>query len=443
MQKNQDPSQARPRLAIIGGGISGLSAAYYLGKTGRFETVLYEKQARLGGHAHTETFEGQPFDTTVIAYHTEAYPTFAALIRELGLEKQTEVFRQELCFHSEGGGIDYLISHRFQTLLRHPLLAFKTLKSLQRFSRALVRSQRAGVAADLSMIDWLRSLQLPPEAIDRLILPMLHMFVGLDFAAIEAMPAAFLIDHLYAHKVLHYSSLSSWRSWKKGTATYVDALAREIQKSARIVTGASVRGVYSGWDGRQHLLFDDGAEDVFDLVLFATPPAPTRRLLLDPSSLEKAALDPWQDKELTRTIHRDTRLLPPRSARGFWNPYVKADRSCGASYLLYKLRAELPRDLVVSWQAVQPIDPARILAEEAVSISIYQSEALAKQKLLPLLNQQGHNRYYCGAHFYHGWHESGVVSGKEAAELLMALPQAEAPRATSAQREPAPSYAPA
>lgn len=403
-----------PRIAVIGGGIAGLTAAYELTKRELGHISLYEGNSQLGGHAHTAVHEGIPFDTTVVAYHTEAYPHFAALVRELGLESETQVFRQDLCFHTEQG-IRFAVSSRAGALLRHPLLGYRTIRALQHFSRALVVSHRSGGDDAESLGIFLRRIGSSEGTIKELILPMLHMFFGLDFSSLEAMPARYVVEHLYAHKVLHHSSLHSWRSWKRGTAAYVDALARRIREKGDVFTGVPIEKVLRTRDGRFALRAAGTAPEIFECIIWATPPATTLGLIQEPTPCEVTLLGPWAEGKLQRVIHRDARVLPKNERlRGFWNPYIErsSDR-CAASYLMQKLQPRLSSDVVVSWAPIQKIDPRLILEQEGVTIGLYTQDSLKLRQRLPQLNEQGQSAYFCGAYFHYGWHESAVVSAKE------------------------------
>ena len=410
--------QPRERVAIVGAGISGLSLAYYLSQRDRYDLTLIESSPELGGHAHSVDIQGHCIDTTVIAFHEQAYPNFVALIKELGVFGETEAFRHDLCFHSNDG-TEYLINLKLKNwLLDFPKIV-KTSKSLKKLSASVVQAKKQGdFHADEPLTDFLQRYSFNDDEVHFLVLPMLHMFMGLDYSSICKLPAWFVIKHLYDHKLLHHSSLHSWRSWKNGTRTYVTALEKRIR--GHILTGRSVLAIRQNADQTKTLHLDDAIALSFDKVILATPPKHSFQMLLNPTPLESQLLAPWSGDHLRRTIHTDDSLLArTKRHRGFWNPYInKEPMTCGASYLLHKINPRLPEDLIVSWAPIQNIRQDRILEQADVAITRFDRDALSTHSELFRLNHQGHGIYYCGAYFGLGWHEAGVSSALDTFNLL-------------------------
>jgi predicted NAD/FAD-binding protein len=408
---------SRKRIAIIGGGISGLTAAYYLSKKKRYDIVLFEAQAQLGGHAHTYTHDGTHMDTTVVAFHEEAYRHFVELVKELGVYEETQHFRQDLCFHSNLG-VNYLVTYSLRTILMNPLKVFRTLMALKRFSRAVVRGTKDPLIDSMTFESFLKQSNMSEHEIKYLVLPLIHMFVGRPAPAIREMPARFLVDHIYFHKLLHHSSLRAWRGWKHGTGTYISKLAEAIEGTLR--TSVPIESVQRQSNGTYRVTVSNETPEEFDLVIMATPPASTKRIVKDLSAIEQRLLGPWESLYLPMEIHTDSKVLAKsRLHRSFWNAYVdsKSGQAAG-SYLISKLQSQVSGDIIVSWAAIQPLEPRSVIARKDVEITQYCSEALKSHKHMQLLNQQNHGLYYCGAHMSYGWHESAVESGLQVVEQI-------------------------
>jgi predicted NAD/FAD-binding protein len=403
-------TSAKKKIAVVGGGISGLTAAYSLSKQECFDITLFESQDRVGGHAHTYQHNGVNMDTTVISFHEQAYPNFVRLIKELGVYDKTHRFKQDLCFHTDKG-VEFMMTYKVAGLLAKPLTVLKTVASLKKLSRGVVENLRNSGIDTLNFYEFLKQIGMSEYEITCLVVPMVHMFVGLPPADIRQMPARFLVEHLYHHKLLHHSSLTAWRGWENGTITYISKLQESIK--GQIHTGANVRSIERRADGKVLVHHEHEPTQEFDAVIIATPPASALRLLKAPTRLEQRILSCWKYSTLRMSIHKDKSVLPPRSIhRGFWNPFIdpRGDR-CGASYLVSKLHPRLEKDVVVSWAPIQQIDSAKEIHARDVEIARYTAEALTTHKEMPALNEQRQGIYYCGAHFGYGWHEAGVESG--------------------------------
>ncbi len=407
----------RPRIAVIGGGISGLTTAYYLSKSNHFEVSVFEARKQLGGHAFTVHHQGVGIDTAVVGFHLDAYPNFVKLVRELGVIDHTHHFKQDLCFHSPKG-VEFFVSHQLQGVLTKPLVLAKTLRALQKFSRAIVAHIQNPDVDSMTLEDFLRFIHMTEHETRFLILPMVHMFVGLSFAELRLMPARFLIDLLFHHKVLHHSSASKWRAWDKGTVTYISKLQERINGPVHV--GVEVKSVQRPSQGSLQLKLACGESQDFEIVVLATPAGLALKMIEAPTALEERLLKRWDTGVMRMCVHRDSRILPPKSHTGFWNPYVNSEgTACGASYLMHKIHPAADKDILVSWEPIQSLDESKIIYEEGIQIGRYTGEALQTHKELHLLNQQKHNIYFCGAHFGHGWHESGVVSGMDVVTRIL------------------------
>jgi predicted NAD/FAD-binding protein len=409
----------KKKIAVIGGGISGLSAAYYLAQGEPYEVSLFESQDRVGGHAHTYNHKGVNMDTTVISFHEQAYPNFVKLIKELGVYDQTQRFKQDLCFHT-ARGVEFMMTYKVSGMLSKPLTIYKTAVSLKRLSRGVVTHLKNDAIHAMNFHEFLRFISMSEYEITCLVVPMIHMFVGLSPAEIRQMPARFLVEHLYYHKLLHHSSLTAWRGWENGTITYISKLQAAIEAKGRVHTSANVRSIERTASGKVLVHHKNEPTQEFDRVVIATPPASALRLLKEPTRLEERVMSPWAYTTLRMCIHKDNSVLPLRDAhRGFWNPYIDphTDR-CAATYLVNRLHPKLEKGVVVSWAPIQEIDAAKEIHARDVEIARYTASALTTHKDFPALNQQRNGIYYAGAHFGYGWHEAGVESGLNVARRI-------------------------
>jgi predicted NAD/FAD-binding protein len=139
----------------------------------------------------------------------------------------------------------------------------------------VVQNLRNSGIDSLNFHEFLKQIQMSEYEITCLVVPMVHMFVGMPPADIRQMPARFLVEHLYYHKLLHHSSLTAWRGWENGTITYISKLQDSIK--GQIHTGANVGSIERRADGKVLVHHEHEPTQEFDAVIIATPPASALR----------------------------------------------------------------------------------------------------------------------------------------------------------------------
>ena len=403
------------RLAIVGSGISGLAAAYYLSKNPEFEITIFESSSQPGGHASTTFIKGIPIDTTVIGFHMQAYPRFRGIVDELGLMSETYPIKHDFCFQSDQG-VDYLFSNNPWVGLRNWRKTFRTA-ALCRYITRKINEQRPEFE-HRSFQDFLETIRLSNEEIRRFVFPAMHMFLGIKYQQMLELPASFLLDHLIHYKILENPFDHCWRAWHHGTEGYV----KELIQRSRATLHLDTKVLEIGKLGPHGVsLVTSRGQEYFDAILIATTPATALRLLKDVSLVEKKHLAKWPLATKKMVIHRDTRLLARREQlRCFWNPYVSKNLNCEASYLMHKLQPRADRDLIVTWDPIRTIDETKIIEERTIDVWGLNSESIRSQMNLPELNHQKNGLYYCGSYFGLGWHEAAVESAWQAQLRILA-----------------------
>ena len=215
------------RVAVIGGGISGLTAAYHLQKDSPWDVTLFESRDRLGGHAdtHTVSITGEPdvvVDTGFIVFNDRNYPNFRRLLRGLDVAPHpTEMsFSVSLTEGGERGGFEYngaslaglFVQRRNLIRPMHWLL----LREIARFNREAKASLRAGLGSDLSTGQWLAARGFGQQMLSRYLLPMTGSIWSASPSRILDFPATSMLHFLDNHGLLDLTNRPQWFSLRGG-----------------------------------------------------------------------------------------------------------------------------------------------------------------------------------------------------------------------------------
>ncbi|HLI60435.1 MAG TPA: FAD-dependent oxidoreductase [Solirubrobacteraceae bacterium] len=413
------------RIAIIGAGISGLTAAHLLDPV--HEVTVFEAAGRPGGHTHTVRVdtpnETHEVDTGFIVFNDRNYPRFERLLGRLGVQSQPSTMSFSV---SDGGDFEYcgaspnglyarrahLVTPSFQRMIAD-------LARFNRAARALVRDAPFdGEDADISLGAWLERGRFSRAFIERLIVPQAAAVWSADPAQMWTFPARFLAEFFDNHGMLELRNRPRWRTIRGGSARYVEALTGRLRGRLRLAT--PVRSVTRAAD---HVLVTarGGEPERFDEVVLATHSDQALALLEDASDLEHALLStlPYQTNEAV--LHTDASLLPRRRrAWASWNYHLLPSPTGRATVTyhmnrLQSLRAE--RELCVTLNRTEAIDPARIIRRIAYAHPVYTPAGVAAQGRVAEIS--GRNRtHFCGAYWGWGFHEDGVVSAERVARRL-------------------------
>jgi predicted NAD/FAD-binding protein len=409
------------RVAIIGAGVSGLTAAYLLHR--EHEITVFEAAGYLGGHTNTirvdTANETHHIDTGFIVFNDRNYPNFERLLRRLGVGWQPSTM--SFSVSDDAGEFEYssaspngLFANR-----RHVVTpAFhRMVLDFGRFQRA-ARDLLAHGDDRLSLRGWLESQRFSREFIERLIVPQASAVWSADPRQLWSFPARFLARFFENHGMLRLTGRPAWRTVAGGSARYVDALAAPF--SDRVHLEAPVRAVTRADD---HVLVTPaGAEPQrFDHVILATHSDQALSLLSDPSEREHEILSsiPYQDNEAI--LHTDTRLLPRRRrAWASWNYHLvdePRDRTTVTYHMnrLQSLRAE--REFCVTLNLGDRVAPGAVLRRISYAHPVYSREGVRAQARVGEISGQ-RRTHFCGAYWGWGFHEDGVNSGLRVARAF-------------------------
>ncbi|TFW28369.1 NAD(P)/FAD-dependent oxidoreductase [Duganella callida] len=419
-------SHNRKRIAVIGAGISGLAAAYFLQR--RHEVVLFEAGGYLGGHANTVDIqlEGQrcAVDTGFLVYNDKTYPNLIALFDELGVASIASDMSFAVSMDAgelewAGTSLDTVFAQRRRLASPAFLGMLRDILHFNRHARDFLAASVADGATLGQLLDRQRYGRLFREAY---LLPMAAAIWSSSPRDILDFPAATFLRFCLNHALLQINHRPQWRTVRGGSRTYVQAIAATLADYRLWTPVNAVRRSH----GRMVVETLAGGE-LFDAVVFATHAPTTLRLLADADARERAVLGAVRYQPNSAWLHTDTGLLPRRrKVWSAWN-YLAAGGADGArpvcvSYWLNQLQSlPLKTPVIVTLNPQQPPAAASVLARFEYAHPVMDQAAIDAQQALPQI-QGRRGAWYAGAWSGYGFHEDGLKSALRIAAAFDAAP---------------------
>lgn len=414
---------SRLKIAVIGSGVSGASAAWALNPL--HDVTLYEKEARAGGHTATVDvdYDGVPIsvDTGFIVYNEPNYPNLTALFARLGVATHASDMSFSLSLdHGKlewsGGGLSSIFAQK-RNLVRPSFLLM--IREILRFNKTCLIDRAAGHLAARSIGDYLDWRGFSPGFTNNYLVPMAAAIWSTPAAKMMQFPAEHFVNFFDNHRLI-YSRQHQWRTVTGGSRNYLDRLLEPL--GDRLKLGLGVRAVLRTENGVT-IIDESGEQRHFDKVILAAHSDQTRRMLADATDEENRLLAavPYQPNRVV--LHRDPTLMPQRrKVWASWN-YLRSSSADGnadvaVTYWMNKLQAIDERfPLFVTLNPDREPDPRKVFAEFSYEHPQFCADSVQAQRAL--VNIQGRNgRYFAGAWTGYGFHEDGLTSGLAAATAL-------------------------
>ena len=433
------PSPLRPRIAIVGTGVAGLSCAWRLKEIA--DLTLFESENRPGGHSNTVMIgeEGRsiPIDTGFIVFNKVTYPNLCCLFEELGIatkpsEMSLSVQHLERGLEYNGMGLNKLFALRRNIANPRFLALVVEIMRFFRVGRRWLNDEAEGDAAGEAGEDlatFCKRHHFSPDFLELYLVPMSSAVWSTEPGRILDFPAATLLHFFHNHGFLGVSTHHPWFTVEGGSKRYVEKMLT-LLGAPRL--GDAVVAVEETTEGTL-VSTASGLRERFDAVVLASHADQSLRLLTHPTQEQRRLLSAFSYQKNEASLHTDDSVMPRHSlAWASWNFKVgnKTPESCrtrgdspghrraSTHYWMNALQGVSDRqNYFVSLNSGDLIDPSRVHYTTTYEHPIFTLDAIRAQRELPTLNHRG-GIYFCGSYFRYGFHEDACMAGFEAAAAL-------------------------
>ena len=400
------------KIAVIGSGISGLSASYYFSK--KYKVDLFEQDDHFGGHSYTYDIKEEnkiiAVDLGFIVFNEQTYPNLIRFFNELNVpfEKSNMSFSvsiKDTNVEYGGSGFNAIFANKKN------LLNFKFLKMINEIinfyktAPSLINTETSNV----TLGDYLKSSKLSKYFIEYHIIPMVAAIWSMPFQKAKEMPLKLFLNFFTNHGLFKLKNRPQWFTVSNRSRTYVKKVLEKI--SGEVFKNYKVSKILRSENNVRILIGNEYLD--YDHVILASHADQSLELLDDPSLEESEILKKFTYVSNEAYLHRDENLMPIRkSAWSSWNSISKNENTC-VTYWLNKLQnLNSEKNYFLTLNPVEAIDKNKIIKKIHFTHPYFNKDNVALQKDLNKL--QGKKRtWFCGSYFGYGFHEDGLKSSKE------------------------------
>ncbi|MEL7060318.1 MAG: FAD-dependent oxidoreductase [Acidobacteriota bacterium] len=422
-----DPPPPGRRVAVVGGGIAGLAAAWRLADRHRVD--IFEAAPTFGGHTVTVEVDRPPVgrqavDMGFIVFNRRTYPRFCRLLDELGIDSEASCM--SFAVRDEASGIEWNGESFGRLLARRRNAAsprfWQLVTGILRFHREAV--ELLGSDPSLTLGELLAQRRWSRSFVDLYLEPMMSALWSTEPGRVHDFPVRTLVAFLHNHGMLTIDDRPTWRVVRGGSSRYVEALLARLP--ARQHAGASVERIHRPAGGGAELRVD-GAWRAFDHVILAVHADRALALLDDPSIAEREVLGALPFQRNVALLHTDRSAMPRRRrAWASWNVLRDPARPPGPPRVTYWMNRlqnlDGPRPNIAATQCFvtlnreEEIDPSTVHHRRVFHHPLFTADSTAAKARWREISGRG--THYCGAYWGFGFHEDGMASGERVARDL-------------------------
>jgi len=409
------------KIAVIGSGISGLSAAYYLSK--KFKVDLYEKEDHFGGHSYTYDIKDKqktlPVDLGFIVFNELTYPNLINFFQELKVpyEKSNMSFAvsvKDTNVEYAGKNLSSIFSNKKNIFNIHFLKMIREIISFYKTAPQLLNND----IQNTSLGDYLDQSKISEYFKNYHIIPMVAAIWSMPFSKAKDMPLKLFLNFFINHGLFKLKDRPQWFTVAGRSKSYVSKILPEI--SGEYYKNYKVKKITRS---ENNVRINIGANDDFvdyDGVVLACHANESLALLAEPSEQEKNILSEFQYVTNNAFLHTDEQLMPKNKlAWSSWNSISKQDltNTCVTYWLNLLQNLNTDKNYFLTLNPIQSIEPEKVIKKVIFTHPYFNLKNTNLQKDLKLL--QGKNRtWFCGSYFGYGFHEDGLKSALEVVKLF-------------------------
>jgi predicted NAD/FAD-binding protein len=411
-------SKRMKKIAIIGSGISGLSAAYFLKED--FDITIFEKLSRIGGNSRTIEISKDSFNTKVdtgfIVLNDRNYPLLTKLFEDLKIELHDTEMSFSVSsskYEWSGNNLDSLFAQRKNLL---DIKMIKGVLDILKFNKKAV--EFVDKNPTLSIDELINSMNLGIWFKENYLYPMGSSIWSSNTEEIAKFPAKSFVSFFNNHGLLTINNRPEWMSLKNKSIDYVSKLENLLQEKVKIIKNANIQSINR--DKNKIKIRNEDQDYEFDKVIFSNHPEEILKNLKDPSQLEEKILRKFKQSKNIAYTHNDERMMPHlKKCWASWNfKYDNNLEQGSVTYWMNKLQnIDYNFPIFVTLNPIIPIKDSKIYDIYEFYHPQYNMDSLLGQKEIRKI-QGKNNLYFCGAYIKNGFHEDGISSAKEVADAI-------------------------
>ena len=408
------------KVAVIGSGISGLSAAYFLSK--KYKVDLFEKEDRFGGHSHTIDIKLNEYtnkihaDIGFIVFNKKTYPNLINFFKEI--EVEIEKSNMSLSFMSKdidleycGKGLKGIFSHKknlfnfdFFKMFLEILKFYKKSSKLNEFNE------------DISLGEYLVNEKHSEYFINYHLIPMVSAIWSMPPYDAKKMPIKFFMRFFQNHGLFNLSNRPQWYTVKNRSRQYVKKVIEKVSgehfKNYKIRKIKRISNFVRIFYGSDNEYFD------YDKVIIATHADEAKNMIENKSEDENKILGSFQYKKNLAIIHSDDVVMPKKKINwSAWNTSISQKNSSVTYWLNLLQNFNISKNIFLTLNPFENINRDKIIKKVEFTHPYYDHTTLENQKKLHLI-QNKKNILFCGSYFGYGFHEDGIKSSLEMIKFL-------------------------
>lgn len=415
----------KPKVAIIGTGISGLTCGHLLHT--EHDITVYEANDYIGGHTATKpvSLRGETLniDTGFIVFNDWTYPNFIKLMDKLGVSKQpTEmsfsVHASQSDIEYNGNNLNTLFAQRRNILRPRFWRIVKDILTFNKQCKALIDAKTN--VEGKTLFGYIQELGLSDDFANFYILPMCAAIWSASLEQTRQFPLTFFLQFFNNHGLLNVNHRPQWYTLIGGSSSYIKPITRGFEQHIRL--NCPVHSVSrSSHNTTKWAVTCATDTEEFDHVIFACHSDQALAMLSEPEQAHQEILGkiPYADNDVV--LHTDTRQLPERRlAWASWNYRLtesreEASRPATVTYDMNILqRLDSQATFCVTLNNTAQIDPHKIIGQYTYAHPQYSHNMVsAQQRRNEICGRD--NLHFCGAYWYNGFHEDGVNSALDVA----------------------------
>ena len=409
------------KIAVIGSGISGLSAAYYLSKNHKVD--LFEKNNHFGGHSHTLDLNLNnkkiSVDIGFIVFNYKTYPNLINFFKDnsIEIEKSNMSFSvsvKDTNFEYCGKGISGMFSNKSNIFnLKFLNMFFDLIKFYKKNNNLTIYDN------NLTLGDYLTKEKLSKEFTDYHIIPMVAAIWSMPPYEASQMPLSFFLKFFQNHGLFKLKNRPQWYTVQDRTKTYVKKVLESI--SGEYYKNYTIKNIRRSSSGVQLFYGNNSEFFIYDKVILATHADEALKLIENPTKDESLILSNFSYKKNIAYIHTDTNAMPKnKSAWSSWNSIIaknKSDNNSVTYWLNLLQNLKIDRNIFLTLNPFFKIEEDKLIKKVEFTHPYYNQNSLNYQKkLIHIQNRK--NILFCGSYFGYGFHEDGIKSSIDMIKTL-------------------------